>query len=335
MSQLVCIGLSYKTAPVEIREQAAIAAASQIQLLQQVATGQLPGVDEFAILSTCNRTELYAVGEPEIASQTLLRLWQEHSVLADHDLHTYTVCLTGEVCIQHLFNVAAGLESQVVGEPQILGQVIEAYERARSHNATGAVLSTLFQQAIQTGKRVRHETELGHGALSISSVAATHSNTILGSLEQANVLIIGAGEMARSAAASFVRRGIDHLSIANHTLDHAKELADQWGGQVVPFTQLSAALIAADLVITAAASPHALLNISDLEVILPQRSDRPLIIFDIALPRNVDPEVGTLPGVQLYNLDDLQAVTDAHYSVRQTTIPYAEAIVAEEIQGFA
>lgn len=333
MAQLLCVGLNYQTASVETRELAAISSAQQSQFLVRVAAGQFPDIDALAIISTCNRTELYAVGSAEIAFPTLLKAWSECSAISEDEIEACAFKLVDEQCVRHLFQVAAGLDSQVIGEPQILGQVIEGYEKAREHNTTGA-LSMFMQHAIQVGKRVRSETELGHGALSVSSIAATHSERILGSLEQSNVLIIGAGEMARTAAAAFVRRGVDQLCVTNHTHQHAQEIADQWGGQVVPFTQLGEALVKADLVITATAAPHAILHIADLEAILPHRDGRKLVIFDIALPRNVEPSVSTLPGVNLFNLDNLQSVTDAHYNVRMTAVPQAQAIVEAEVLTF-
>jgi glutamyl-tRNA reductase len=334
LAQLLCVGVNYQTASVETRELAAISASNQSQLLLRVAAGHIPEVDELAIISTCNRTELYAVGDSAVAFPILLKLWSEHSGISEHEITSYAFKLTSTQSVKHLFQVAAGLDSQVIGEPQILGQVTEGFERARQHNATGTLLSTLMQHAIQVGKRVRNETELGHGALSISSIAATHSQQILGSLEHANVLIIGAGEMARTAAAAFVRRGVDQLCIANHTHQHAQEIAEQWGGQVVPITQLGEALVNADLVITAAAAPHAILHVADLQTILPQRNGRQLIIFDIALPRNAEPQIAALPGVALFNLDDLQSVTDAHYNIRQNAVPQAQTIVEDELQNF-
>ena len=334
LAQLICVGLNYQTASVETRERGAISSSQQSQLLLRVAAGQIPGLDELVIVSTCNRTELYAVGDSKIAIPILLKVWSEQSRISENEIDSSAFKLVDEQCMHHLFQVTAGLDSQVIGEPQILGQVTEAYEQARGHNATGPVLSMLMQHAIQVGKRVRSETELSQGALSISSIAATHSQQIIGSLERANVLIVGAGEMARTAAAAFVRRGVDQLFIANHTHEHALEIADQWGGQVVPFTQMGEALVKADLVITATAAPHVVLHVADLEAILPQRNGRKLIIFDIALPRNVEPQVSTLPGVHLFNLDDLQAVTDAHYNVRINAVPQAQAIVEEEMQIF-
>jgi glutamyl-tRNA reductase len=334
LSQLICLGLSYKTASVELREQAALSVPQQESLLDLVAAGKMQGVAELVILATCNRLEFYVVGDPDTVLPALIEWLTGQTTLTDHELWNTIYCKAEHDAIDHLMRVAAGLESQIIGEPQILGQITRAYERASTLNAASATLRTLMQQAIHVGKRVRHETELSHGAMSISAVAAKYASRIAGSLNRATVLIIGAGEMARSAAASLVRRGVGRILIANRTLDHAQALAQQLGAQVVPFAELSQALIQADMVIAAAGAPHTLLHVLDVANVLPKRQGRPLLIFDIALPRNVAAGVEALPGVQLYNLDDLQADAETHRAERERAIPQAESIIAQEKQTF-
>ncbi len=328
---LICVGLSYKTAPVEVRERFALSQQQQTVLLGQVAN--LPDITELIILSTCNRTELYAFGN-EGAAQVLYHLLGASGSLADDQWQPFLYTLVDQACIRHLLCVAAGLDSQVIGEPQILGQITQAYQRASAANTAGPVLSTLMQHAIHTGKRVRHETELAKGALSISAVAARHASRIAGSLDRTNVLIVGAGEMAHSAAASLVRRGVGRLVVTSRTLDHAQELAARLGASVVPYEHIADALVEADMLITAASAPEALFDAPSIARLLPRRQNRPLLIFDIALPRNVAPDVETLPGVQLYNLDNLQAEADAHRAEREGAVPQAQAIVAEEVGAF-
>lgn len=335
-TQFMCLSLSYKTASVEVRERAAMSTTHQAHLLMQAAAGDLLDVAELVILSTCNRTELYAIAGTH-GVDTLFEAWRQFSALTVTEQQTLGVLLEGQACIDHVLEVSAGLDSQVIGEPQILGQVADAYELARTHHAAGTMLSALMQHAIQAGKRVRNETPIGEGSLSVSSLAAMHSGEIFGDLEQANVLIIGAGEMAQAAAAAFVRHGVDHLQITSQTIAHAQALADQWGGQALPFTQLGQALTSADLVIAAVTAPHPILLKADVAAVLPLRAGRkpfPLVIFDIALPRNVAPEVGDLDGVQLLNLDALQAVADAHMNIRKSAVPHALAIIAEEKAAF-
>jgi glutamyl-tRNA reductase len=330
----LCLSVSYKNASVEDRERVALPAAAQDALLTRVATGQVAGVAELAILSTCNRTELYAVCADEIAGATLLQAWGDCSGVGVKMLQPLTVTLEGAAGLRHLFDVSAGLDSQVIGEPQILGQVADAYERARIQHATSALLSAIMQHAIKAGKRVRSETALGAGALSISTVAASHSRQIFGDLANATVLVVGTGEMARGAVSSLVRQSVDKLLVTNHNLEHAQTMAAEFGGEVVPYTQLGQALRRADLVITAVAAPHPVLHVADVAAVQPIRGLRPLIIFDIALPRNVEPEVGNIAGVRLYNLDDLQATSDAHYAIRQAALPEASLIVTEELAAF-
>ena len=190
-----------------------------------------------------------------------------------------------------------------------------------------------MQRAIRTGKRVRNETDLGKGALSISSIALTYSGRILGNLDKHTALVIGTGEMARKAAVGLAGRGIGRLMIANRTLEHAQVLAENCGGEVIPFVEIGKALAETDLVITAVNAPHALINAEDIAAMRPE--NRPLVLFDLALPRNIAPSVAALPGVQLFNLDDLQAVSQATNAERERAIPSTEAIVAEESTAFA
>ena len=332
MSSLVCVGLSYKTASVELREQAALSIQQQDALLAQAAEAKFPNLEELVIVSTCNRTELYAVGAGNGLPETLLDMLRTHTALTESDLRRVTYCLTDQNCVRHLFRVAASLDSQIIGEPQILGQLTQAYRRA---SAAGTTLSALMQRAIHTGKRVRHETELGQGALSISAIAASHASRIAGSLGQINALIIGAGEMAHSTAISLSRRGIGKLVIASRTLEHAQTIAAPLGAVAIPYDQVNEALVEADIVITASAAPHTLLYVADIASGLSHRQNRPLLIFDIAMPRNVAPGVGALPGVSLFNLDDLHTEAEMHRVGRENAVPQAEAIVEEELRSFA
>lgn len=331
---ILCLGMSYKNAAVEERERSVLTTAHQEALLMRASTGQLAGITELVILSTCNRTEFYAVCSEPDAHSMLLESWSAYTRVPLATLQNLTSVYEGDACIRHLFDVGAGLDSQVIGEPQILGQVADAYERARKNSAVGTLLSALMQHAIRVGKRVRTETPLGAGSLSISTIAASHSKQIFGDLANATVLVVGTGEMARGAVTSLVRQSVDKLIITNHNLEHAQAMAADFGGEVVPYTQLGETLRRADLVITAVAAPHPILHVADVAAIQPLRGSRPLIIFDIALPRNVEPEIRSIPGVMLYNLDDLQATTDAHYAVRQAALPDAELIVIEEIAAF-
>jgi glutamyl-tRNA reductase len=331
--QLICVGLNHKTASIKIRERAAIPSALYEQLLRQVGEGQIYELAELVILSTCNRLEFYIAGRPDTSRRALIDMLLRYSALSEDELAASVYWLAGDACVEHLMRVATGLDSQVLGEPQILGQITDAYQEARASGATGAVLSQLMQRAIHTGKRVRSETDLGKGALSISSIALANAERILGKLNQRVALIVGTGEMARKAAVGLAGRGIRRLMIANRTLDHAQALAETCGGAAIPFIEIGQALIETDVVISAVNAPHALITADDIATI--KRDSRILVLFDLALPRNIDPAVGKLPGVQLFNLDDLQAVSQATNAERERAIPPAEAIVTEESQAFA
>ncbi|MCL4544424.1 MAG: glutamyl-tRNA reductase [Chloroflexi bacterium] len=338
MEQLVCAGVSYRTAPVTLRERLAFSPATQSQLLTQVATEGYPGLSELVILSTCNRVELYATGGDDELEQSLLEylleVWSASCGVGFVDLEPHVSIHREQEAARHLMAVSCGLDSQVIGEPQILGQVAEAYELARQCGAARTLLAPLFQRAIEVGKRARTDTTIGQGTLSIGSVAAAHSQHVLGEVPEATVLVIGTGDMAQAAASALVRRSVDRLLVTNHDAAHAEEFAAALGGVVVPYTQMSGALEKADLVISAVSAPHPILQLVDIRAVQERRRGRRLVIFDIALPRNVEPAVGSLEHVQLYNLDDLQEVTTAHYLARQEAVPVVVSLIDSEVAAF-
>lgn len=330
MVEVICLGLSFKTAPVEVRERAGFTPDAAARLLEHAAAGALPGVGELVVLSTCNRVELYAAAGENSAAETLYGEFAAHSGLSPYDTCAMTYLLTGRVCVEHLLRVAAGLDSLVMGEPQILGQIADAFRRACAARSVGAVLSALFTTALRTGKRARSETPISRGPLSVASVAARHAHHVLGELTNLTALIVGAGAMARSAASAVTSQGIGRLVIVNRTAERAEALAAAFGGRARPLAALQDALTEADVVITAATSAEPLLRAGQIAGI-----GRPLLIFDIALPRNVEPSVGALPGVQLHNLDDLQAVAEVYRERRREVIPQVEAIVHDGLAAFA
>lgn len=331
---IYCLTITYKSATVEERERVMLTTTQQSTLLTQVANGHLSSVSELVILSTCNRIELYAHRSQPDGCAVLFEQW---SCLSGFDLTrlgNLTTVLEDQAAVRHLFEVSSGLDSQVVGEPQILGQVATAFERALEHRAAGILLSTLMQHAIQVGKRVRAETSLGVGSLSIGAVIAAHSTKMLGDLSALTVLIVGTGEMARTVTSALSHRTIGKLLITNHNALHAEHVAAEFGAQTVPYTQLRQALTQVDLIVTAVSAPEPILYADDLRTITRSRSGCPLLIFDIGLPRNVDPAASSVSGIQLYNLDDLQTVSDTHYGVRQAAIPEAHTIIDEQIEAF-
>lgn len=245
---------------------------------------------------------------------------------------TYRV--SGMEVARHLFRVAAGLDSLVLGEPQILGQVADAYTLALNQRSTGPVLSRLFQAAIHVGKRARHETRIGHNPSTVSSVAVHLAVSVFGDLSAARIVVIGAGEMANLAIDAMHKRGARSIAVVNRTLDLAREVASRWSAVAFPFESLPAILRQADIVLSCTGAAHTVLHVDTLTAATAGRSGRPLLLFDIAVPRDIDPEVGQLPGVRLYNIDQLVDAVDATLGERQREIPRAERLIEEEVASF-
>jgi glutamyl-tRNA reductase len=334
LTTVLCVGLSHKTASVAQREHATLSTAQQAHMLEQVANGGLPDLAELVILSTCNRTELYAVSRGEVAAgwQALRELLAAHSQLSSATLAEITYALTGTQTIQHIFRVAAGLESQLIGEPHILGQLVRAYELAQRSGTAHGNLSALMQRAIRIGKQVRHRTLLTAGTPSVSVVAVRHAARTLGSLCDATALILGAGEMAHTAAAALVRQGIGRLIIANRTLESAARLAALYSAEPISLAEIGDALAIADLVIAAAATPKALITAHTLSALNKRPSS--LICYDLGLPRNIDPSLSGLEGVHLYDLDALHRLAESQHTQRVKAISQAEVLVCEAVCAF-
>jgi glutamyl-tRNA reductase len=333
---ILCLGLNHHTAPVELRERLTFSPTALKAALARWGCGdgaRPAGTAEGAILSTCNRLEVYAVAhDVEAADGLRAFLAEARRLSADLSLPFYTY--VDEMAVQHLFRVAAGLDSMILGEPQILGQVLEAYEAARGQGAAGPVLAALFRRAAHAGKRARTETAISHSAATVSSVAVALAGQVFGSLSGCSVLVLGAGEMAELAARALIVRGAPPPTVVNRSFERARELAETWGGEALSFEWLGEALARADIVIAATAAPHVIVDVPRVEAALAARGDRPLFLIDIAVPRNVDAAVGRLPGVHLYNIDDLEALVEDHLNGRRREIPRVEEIVAEEVGEF-
>jgi glutamyl-tRNA reductase len=337
--KLLLIGLNHKTAPVEVRESLAFNATTLRSGLTHFdanhAHAHLDHVREGVILSTCNRLEVYTlVHDPQIARQAIINFLAESRGISQEKFEPYLYIHHNEEVVEHLMRVASGLDSMVLGEPQILGQITDAYESALAQRAAGTVLSKLFTAAIHTGKRARTETAISVNASSISSVAASLAEKLLGNLSDQNVLLIGAGEMGGIAVRALLKRGARNIVVANRTLEKARELADSWNGRAISFQQMPTALCEADIVITSTGAPHTILDEELLTPVAASRNGRPLFIIDIAVPRDVSPTVNDLPGVYLHDIDDLQSQADQNLRERESEIPRVEAIVAEESGKF-
>jgi glutamyl-tRNA reductase len=337
--KILLIGLSHRTAPVEIRERLSFTPTMLRSALTHFDSthpqAHLDDVREGVILSTCNRLEVYTfVRDPQVAQKAIIKFLGRACEIPTELFVDHLYVYQDEQAVRHLLRVASGLDSMVLGEPQILGQITEAYEAALSQGATGTVLSALLRAAIHTGKRARTETAIGVNPASVSSVAAGAASELLGDLSQRPVLLIGAGEMGGIAAKALLKRGASNIVVANRTFRNAAELAEELHGRAIPFQQLSAAMARADIIITSTGAPHTILNQDLLAPAMAERPERPMFIIDIAVPRDVDPNVTKIPNVYLRDIDSLQSQADDNLHERQAEIPHVETIVAEEVTQF-
>ncbi|MDB4881271.1 MAG: Glutamyl-tRNA reductase [Gemmatimonadetes bacterium] len=324
---VIVLGVSHHGAPLDVRERLAFAAREVIPTLERLL-GKV-GAREGVLLSTCNRTELYLVeGEREAAPDA----WALLSERLGSDASRYGYVQRDRAAAAHLFRVASGMDSMVVGEAQIHGQVRDAWEASRS--MSGAVLNRLFQSALLTGGRVRSETQLGHGALSISSAAVQLSKKIFGALVGRRAMVLGAGEMAELALASLQEEGVHAAIVANRTFERAQQLAAQYGATAVHYDEAWASLAEVDVLLCSTAAPRPVVNAARVRDAIARRGDKPLCILDIAVPRDVDPEVGKLANVYLYDLDDLHGVVSANLERRKGELPAAEAVIAQEVESY-
>jgi glutamyl-tRNA reductase len=327
---LLCLGLSHRTAPVALRERLHYTGEALTAALKQPVDRAVP---ERAILSTCNRLEVYAAARAEDFEPLVAWVEQTSGVLrAVFEPHLFRYA--GSEAAHHLFRVAAGLDSLILGEPQILGQVGEAHQAARAQGAAGPVLSTLFRSAVRAGKRARTETAISRNPASVSSVAAKLAQNAVPNLKAAQVLIIGAGEMAELAVEALRSRGARRIAVISRTPERAGQLAARWGAQALTFANLVEALAAADIVITSTSAPHYIVTPDKACAALLRREPRPLVFIDIAVPRDVAPEVARLPHVQCYDIDRLKAQFDGAIAEREHEVPRVEAIIAEEVAAF-
>ena len=328
--QLVVLGLNHKTAPVDVRET--------FSLSEERIRASLTHLDDYSeiaecvILSTCNRTEVYAVmdeDETVEAKEELKSFLLDMAKSSDDVADEYFYAYYGADCIRHLFRVASSLDSLVIGEGQILNQVKKAYSVAKAEKATRTVLNMLFHRAIKTGKKVRTETRIAYSAVSVSYAAVELAKKTIGDLSHSNVLLLGAGQMGELTARHLVANGVKTVFVSNRKYMRAAELAENFGGVAVPFEEFMKSAESADVIITSTGAPHYLVERWDVERLMAKRKHRPLIFIDIAVPRDVEPEVGEIPNVNLYNIDDLEAVVESNLQIRQQEAEEAENIIEE------
>jgi glutamyl-tRNA reductase len=330
---LFLLGVSHKTAPVELRERLDFSSRDLGGAVEALASR--PGAAECVVLSTCNRSELYVAAEDvDRAKDDLVAFLSEYHKVPPETFLPHVFARENADAVRHLFRVAAGLDSLVVGEPQILGQVKEAYGTAAERRSSGPLLTKLFHSSFAVGKRVRTETALGEGAVSISYTAVQLARKIFGRLTGRRVLVIGAGEMGKLTAQHLRAQGVGEIVITSRTFGRAQELADAVGGTAAPWSELMTVLARADIVITATGSHVPILSRAEIESVIGRPRHDPLFIIDIAIPRDIDPDAGNIEQVFLYNVDDLQMIVQENLSRRSAEMDRAELSVAEEVGRF-
>src|SRR5579872_1999021 len=329
---LMVVGLNYRTAPVEVRERFWIGENQRYEVLVQLSRAE--GIDEVIVLATCNRTEfLMWVNDVTLAANSVMRLLgSEYGLLLCEWKHFYR--LIDEAALMHIFKVASSLDSMVVGEPQVISQVKQAWQQAQKVGVTGRFLDSVMQKALSVSKRVRNETTIGNAAVSIPYAAVELTRKIFGSLEKKKVLLLGAGKMSELSARGLLNHGASSVCVINRTLEHASVLAAQLGGQAIPFEERWQHMAEADIIISSTSCPHTILSREEAEYLTRTRKNRPLVIVDIAMPRDIDAEVREVKGVFLYDLDDLENVVDHNAEERDLAAAQAEKILQAEMQGF-
>jgi glutamyl-tRNA reductase len=335
-TNILCLGLNQDTSSVTLREKLAYTPHRLNSALARLGCGDDPSwasIGELVILSTCNRVEIYAVSRtPQF--EALERFLSETRKVPMSEFTGHVYRLRDLEAAQHLFTVAAGLDSVVVGEHQILGQVAEAYSTASRHGLAGKVLSRLFQTAITVGKRARTETDIGTDASSIASVAVKLINESILDLSAMKTMVLGAGEMAELAVEALRKRGASDILVVNRTLSRAQFLADRWQGRATTLDHLMDELLDADVMLASTGAPHTIIHPAMIEPVMQRRPERPLVIMDIAVPRDVDEDVGQIAGVHLYDMDTLAENLEQCLNHRKEEIPEVETIVQQELECF-
>lgn len=333
MQRIVVLGLSHKTAPVELRERFSFTKEELEENLPVLAG--MPYVSECLVLSTCNRIEVYAVSEDaDRCIESIKTFLSEARSIPVQEFSPYLYASVGHMAVRHIYNVAAGLDSMVVGEPQILGQIKDAYRTAYIKSTAGLILNRLCHSAFFVAKRIRTETGVGSRAVSVSYVAVELAKRIFDDLTKRSVMLIGAGEMAELAARNLIGAGIGELVISSRSFSNASALAESLNGKPIRYEEIFYSLKDVDIVITATGSPDFVIKPHHMREALKLRGNEPIFMIDIAVPRDIDPRVGELPDIYLYDIDDLKGVLDENIRSRRESAARAEEIVLEVEKGF-
>ena len=332
--EIVLIGLNHRTASVELRERVAFSPEQAREAAEQLRSRGI--LEESLVLSTCNRSELYGVPREDLAdSSGAVELFvASFHQLSPNELNGSLYRHRDSHAVRHLFRVAAGLDSMLLGEAEILGQVRDAYQIALDRGETGPVLNRMFQAALEVGKRVRNETELGTRPVSVAFAGVKLAERIFGKLNQHRALIVGAGDTSEQVVRHLCDRGIKKLRVLNRTAEHAVDLATRFGGEAIPWENLNAALDWPDLIVTSVSASDPVLTRAIIERAMTARGNRALLLIDLGVPRNVGPDVGDLYNVYLYNVDDLTEIVEQNKKARVAEIPRAESIIDEQVQKF-
>ena len=329
---LVLVGLNHRTAGVDVRERFALVNHCNAESWAVPCEG---AISEALILSTCNRVELLAAGHGDMLAEQMLRDWAETCQTSVDELRPYVYIHTGAEAVRHLFSVASSLDSMVLGEPQILGQLKSAYRKAAACHATGIILNRLLHKAFSVAKRVRTETAVASSAVSISYAAVELAKRIFGDMPSHRAMLLGAGEMAELAATHLLQAGIAEILVANRTFSRGEELASQFNGRAIPFNSIAEHLVDVDIIIASTGSQEAVIRARDIRAVLKARTNRPMFFIDIAVPRDIDPDVNGLDNVYLYDIDDLKEVVEENLATRRDEARKAAEIVDEEVEHFA
>ncbi|HSK87356.1 MAG TPA: glutamyl-tRNA reductase [Anaerolineales bacterium] len=331
---IISLGLNHTTAPVQLRERLAFGEEQVRTSLSRLSCGAIPSsLIELTLVSTCNRIEIYAASN-ELAFAELEAFLSDAHGVPVHEFQPYLYRFQDLESVRHLFDVAAGLDSLVIGEPQILGQITRALELARGQNAAGPALNRLFQAAIHAGKRARTETAISRNPASVSSLAASVAEKALGHIKTASVAVLGAGEMAELTVEALRKRGVEKIRVINRTLDRAQELAKRWGAASATFEFLGQALGEADILISSTGAPHIVVDAKMVSEAMQSRAARPLVLIDIAVPRDIDPDCMTIPHVKLFDIDGLNAQLEDSLTHRMDEVPHVRQILEEELADF-
>ena len=331
---IISIGLNHTSAPVQLRERLAFTEEQIRYALSRFSCGHIESsLNEIIIVSTCNRVELYAASD-HLAYADLEAFLSAARGLPIAEFHGHLYRFADRDAASHLFHVAAGLDSLVIGEPQILGQITRALELARGQNAAGASMNRLFQAAIHAGKRARTETAISRNPASVSSLAASVAEKTLGHIKTARVVVLGAGEMAELTVEALRKRGAQRILVINRTLERARALAERWGADSGTFESLQPALLGADILISSTGAPHIVVDASLVDTVMQARAVRPLVLIDIAVPRDIDPEAASIPHVRLFDIDSLNSQLEDSLTRRTDEIPLVKQILEEELSDF-